>query len=202
MSGDDRDLASLRRARAAQRASRDTDTDGAPTEPASDVDTGLTERIKEDPDLLLLFSKGDHNRQMIISAAKEAADRDLEIAGEKPPNERLSGMEKNLKFVHLVIVLIAIPVITSTFLVVRYVYGKGIENGTAQTSQQRILDDIADLKRDIVGMDKEISELHDQVIRLQQHQQDGGDLGRRHPAAVESGHGPPAATAPPKDPIP
>lgn len=192
MTGTERDLKGLRDLQAKKKRPLSMG-DAIPGIRDVSDDTGVTQRIEEDDDLRRLFKKAEKNREAIIALAHETANRDIEIAGEKPPDERFKGIERNLKFVHLVIVLIAIPVVTSTVLVAKYIYNRGMETGTSAVEQRHTADDIAEMKREIADGAKQISDLRDAVGRLQQRQD---DLGHRKPAAQDASHTQKDATTP------
>jgi len=102
----------------------------------AEVDTGVTQRILEDPDLNRLFEKIEaHKRRSIKeleAAKKNAADQIMAVAGEKPPQERFQKIERGLRIVHLVVVLITIPVITSAVMLGRYFYSRGSADAVAE----------------------------------------------------------------------
>ncbi len=110
----DRDLAGIRAMRErerdrdrAQRAERE-----AIPEPFEHVNTGVTARIRADEDLSILYARSEHDRARIEALKKEAADRDLEIAGERPPAIRFDKIERGVKRLHVIATLIVIPVLS------------------------------------------------------------------------------------------
>ncbi len=114
----DRDLAGLRAMRErersrdrGQRAERAELAEAVP-EPFAHIDTGVTARIRADEDLSILYARSEHDRARIEALKKEAADRDLEIAGERPPAIRFDKIERGVKRLHVIATLIVIPVLS------------------------------------------------------------------------------------------
>ncbi len=102
-----RSLRERERKEASSRAERE-----AVPETFEDVDTGVTPRIQADEDLRILYARSEHDRKRMAELSKEAADRDLEIAGERPPEHRFDKIEKGVKRLHVIATLIVIPVLS------------------------------------------------------------------------------------------
>lgn len=156
----ERDLAGLR-------ARRDRDRRGvqigaseaaAPESEAFAGDTGVTERIEGDPDLLRLYQKEEHTRMMLATLRREAADRDLEIAGERPPSTRFDAIEKRLKFWQWMIMAIAVPAISSAILVGKYLYNRGMEDERARAERTIDHRSIEDHERRIRDAENRLTE--------------------------------------------
>lgn len=119
----ERDLEGLRRIRA-ERLGRADREHAVPQRRPDDPDTGRTERIDQDPDLARLYARSEHNRELVQTTKRELTDMVLEVAGERPPAERLDKAERGLKFVRWVVTAIAIPVISTAVLVGKYLMQK------------------------------------------------------------------------------
>jgi anti-sigma-K factor RskA len=102
-------------------------------------DTGITQRIQEDPDLALLYRKEENTR-------KKFADMLMEAMGEKPPEERLSSIEKAIRFWRWIIVAIAIPAATSAVLVGKYLIQKGADDERVKIESEQIQKKADDLE--------------------------------------------------------
>jgi hypothetical protein len=142
----------------------------------AEVDTGVTQRILEDPDLNRLFEKIEaHKRRSIKeleAAKKNAADQIMAVAGEKPPQERFQKIERGLRIVHLVVVLITIPVITSAVMLGRYFYSRGSADAVAELQRKQQADDVKALQVEVTDQAKAIGQIQETLGRVQQHQDD------------------------------
>jgi hypothetical protein len=150
-------LAALRDRRAREAATRD---DAVP-EPFEGIDTGITPRIAEDCDLNRLYTKilkqkEDLERKMRAESQRNA-NLVLEVAGERPPDERFQGIEKRLRLAHWVISALVIPVVATVVLAVKYVYARGAADVRIEIEHKQLLEDIADLKTSRADMGKQLA---------------------------------------------
>ena len=106
-SQEDRDLAARRpRARSEPRPDRDTDevraemrnedSDGSISVAVYEENTGITQRIADDPDLARLFHKVERLKVRMIDASKENADRIMEALGSGTIVDRVKEIESDL----------------------------------------------------------------------------------------------------------
>lgn len=152
-------LAALRARRAAER--KGTVHSAAPQEEI-DIDTGRTdliEAMEANPALQLLLAKSQHNRAAIIESRQQASNLVLEVAGERPPDERFRKIERGVKAAHWIVTAIAIPAITSAVLITKYLVQKGRDEERAMIEREH---DHAQIEANA----KTIRELSDEVVRL------------------------------------
>lgn len=188
----ERDMLSLERLRkeraesARARSQADVELSDAVVEKSEfDVNTGITTRIEEDPDLSMLFAKIEKAKAEFEKSRRSTSDLILEVAGEKPPAERFDKIERGLKFVHLVVILIAIPVITCTVMIARYVYARGGTDATMQLERVQEAHDLTDLKAQVGELTRELSQTRETASRTQQQLD---DLFRHGGANLDSVH--------------
>lgn len=135
----ERDLASIRAHRDRTRAEGEIVVRGAaPPSFIDDVDTGRVELFEDDPKSQILYARSEHNRRLIAIAREESANRDLEIAGERPPDARFEVLERRLRFSWWILTAIAIPALSSMIIVGKYLYTKG-ETDTRATFEREQL---------------------------------------------------------------
>jgi hypothetical protein len=165
----DRDAAGLARIRrdrelerlAKSRDRKSTDLRGVPAVPRAihDPDTGRTTRIEQDPDLNILYVRSEHNRALIAQQNRETKDAILEVAGERPPEERFAKVEKGVKIAHWIITAIAVPAISATLLVGKYIVTKAREDERALIQREADRAQIAANTRRINELEAELAKL-------------------------------------------
>lgn len=131
-------------------------SDGAPDDDADDVDTGMTERIEQDPELRLLWIKVDRER-------KRRANQIAKAMGAKPPAEVLAKITRGYKILKWVVTAIAIPVVTTTVLVIKYVYARGVTDTRAEIERTLLIEDVHELKQLSSAQAKTIRDLEESV---------------------------------------
>jgi hypothetical protein len=132
--------------------SRHQHQDGTVLEELEGVDTGMTPRIEEDPDLLRLYHKIEKGLRR--ERSKRASDI-LAVVGEKPPAEVMSGLERTIRRLKYLIVAVAIPAGSSAILVGKYLTDRAASNERTLIERQQLVDKVAEHERII----KEISDL-------------------------------------------
>ncbi len=180
-SQEDRDLAVRRYPRApTPRPDRDTDetraemqrerdavSSGAIEIYASDENTGITQRIADDPDMSRLFHKIERLKVRVIDEFKSTADKLLETHGEGAHGERITEIEKMIDPMRVDIATIKSSLgigkwvlgfviaasLASIGIVVSTVWGRG-ENAGEQTIR------IQHLERDLDSLRREIEARH------------------------------------------
>lgn len=153
----ERDLEGLARIRA-ERQRRQQQEEAIVEVEMEEIDTGMTPRIAEDPDLSMLFEKMERAKRALVAQRQEAANLVLEVAGEKPPAERFEKVEKRLRFAYWILSAILIPVIMSLVLAAKYVYTRGGRDTKMEIEHAQMVDDLAELKRQNIEQGKELSE--------------------------------------------
>lgn len=153
----ERDLASLRAKRERDKNSAEI-VSGMVSDPFEGVDTGVTQQILENAELKRLFVRSEHNRALIIAAREEAANRDLEIAGEKPPPIRFDRVEKGIRRIHWIVTVIAIPAISSTILMGKYLYARGVDDALAKMQRDRDHETIEMLEKRLTELQRRLEE--------------------------------------------
>lgn len=136
-----------------------SESDGNVVEPFDGIDTGVTPRIEADPDLHALYVKEENTRRMLERVARESADRDLEIAGERPPETRFARIERRVRFWQWVVTAVAVPAIASTILVGKYLYNRGSEDTRARIERAADHQTIADHEIRVRAMEQLLTEL-------------------------------------------
>ena len=154
-----------------------------------EIDTSITQRIQDDPDLNRLFDKIESAKRnlqaAIVQQGKTSADQVLAVAGERPPAERFSKIERGLRIVHLVVFLIAVPAITSMIMLGRYFYARGGLDAAADFQRQQETAEVKGLEGQVLELSKQLNQLHDDMGRIQQRQD---DLARPSSRGADSAH--------------
>lgn len=110
------------------------------------VDTGVTRAIREDESLALLAAKSDHNRARIAGTRAELRELVIEMAGERPPDERFRKIETKVKWVHWLLVAVLIPALSAIYLTGKYLYDRGIQDQRANDRLDTIEREIGELR--------------------------------------------------------
>jgi len=160
----DRDIAAEKRMRAelartqekiaerlAQRVPRD--------EFDEQVDTGMTVRIAEDPDLHRLYTKVEKRDEEAARRHLELANWIAQVAGERPPAERIADVEISnatlrgrVKVMWVAMSIVGTLALGSLGAGFKLLYDAGVEKGA--TTQR-----LEDLEREIRGIQSDVREL-------------------------------------------
>lgn len=178
-SQEDRDLAVRQvrqRARSEPRPDRDTDETRAQMEReremissgaieiyASDENTGITQRIADDPDMSRLFHKIERLKVRVIDEFRASADKLLASHGEGAHGERITDIESHIDATRIDIATIKSSLgigkwvlgfviaasLASVGIVISTVWGKGESAGEQTIRIQHLERDLDSLRREI-----------------------------------------------------
>lgn len=164
----ERDFLGLARLRAERRAAyaRDqvdelSDAVGSELDDFEGEDTGITERIEHDPDLKRLWDK-------ITKERSRRANQITKAMGDRPPAEVISKLRSSIRWVKFVIAGIAVPVITTTVLVGKYIYARGETDTANRFERARLLEDVKRLTAEADDLARRIRDAEEAARRNEQ----------------------------------
>jgi hypothetical protein len=156
----DRDIAAEHKLRADLARARDVRPAHVPRDEFEDkIDTGITRRIEEDPDMHRIFRKVERRDEEAQRRYMELADWIAQVAGERPPAERIGDIEMSnatlrgrVKTMWVVMSVVGTLVLGSLGASLKLLYDAGVEKGG--TTQR-----IEDLEREVRSNAADIREL-------------------------------------------
>ncbi len=155
----ERDIAAERKLREDLKRNRDKHEAVPRNEFERGVDTGVTARIKDDPDLYRLYHKIEKREEDVVRRFAEVADWISQVAGERPPADRISDMELDterlrgrVKVMWVVMSIVGTLALGSVGAALKLLYDAGVEKGT---SAQRI----DDLEREVRTLQSDVRDL-------------------------------------------
>lgn len=100
---------------------------------ADEEPSAVTAAIERDPALRRL-------RDQLVTEATDRANQIVAALGDKPPEERMSALERRLRRYRALIIAIAIPAASSTIVVAKYLMDKAAADERAKLEREQLLE--------------------------------------------------------------